>query len=302
MRAVSMDRRVARLRWQSRAGSPLRIACAACRATSRRSASRATLRAVTGGALAVTWAADSGAFEYTRNGKRFRYDIASRRTVPLGDSPPQRTRSRFRGVPAPDRGRQFDSATSPDGSRKAFYRDRNVWLSAADGSGEIARSPPTAASANRIKYGTASWVYGEELSQRTAIWWSPDGTQGRATTGSTSARCPTTTSRSNQTQACRTRSTPRRIRRPAAPNPVVDLFVYDVATKQSRADRRPRRPAVRQRRRRPLRLPRRVVARRPRAAVLPQNRRQNIMEVVAANPVDRRDAASSCARSGRPAG
>ena len=29
--------------------------------------------------------------------------------------------------------------------------------------------------AGRIKYGTASWVYGEELSQRTAMWWSPDG-------------------------------------------------------------------------------------------------------------------------------
>ena len=26
----------------------------------------------------------------------------------------------------------------------------------------------------RIKYGTASWVYGEELDQTTAIWWSPD--------------------------------------------------------------------------------------------------------------------------------
>ena len=26
----------------------------------------------------------------------------------------------------------------------------------------------------RIKYGTASWVYGEELSQTTAMWWSPD--------------------------------------------------------------------------------------------------------------------------------
>jgi dipeptidyl-peptidase-4 len=27
---------------------------------------------------------------------------------------------------------------------------------------------------DRIKYGTASWVYGEELGQTTAMWWSPD--------------------------------------------------------------------------------------------------------------------------------
>ena len=55
-------------------------------------------------------------------------------------------------------------------------------------------------------------------------------------------------------------STSRPIRRPGTPNPVVDLFVYDVATQEDDADRRPRRQAVRQRRRRPLRLSRRVVA------------------------------------------
>ena len=27
----------------------------------------------------------------------------------------------------------------------------------------------------RIKNGKASWVYGEELNQTTAFWWSPDG-------------------------------------------------------------------------------------------------------------------------------
>ncbi len=27
---------------------------------------------------------------------------------------------------------------------------------------------------NRLKFGEATWVYGEELDQRTAMWWSPD--------------------------------------------------------------------------------------------------------------------------------
>src|SRR5690606_26286805 len=27
---------------------------------------------------------------------------------------------------------------------------------------------------SRVKYATASWVYGEELEQTSAIWWSPD--------------------------------------------------------------------------------------------------------------------------------
>ena len=28
------------------------------------------------------------------------------------------------------------------------------------------------AKVSRVKYGSASWVYGEELNQNTAIWWS----------------------------------------------------------------------------------------------------------------------------------
>ena len=77
---------------------------------------------------------------------------------------------------APERGRQFDVADSPDGKLKAFYRDRNLWVSDAAGGGEVAITTD-GSEKDRIKYGTASWVYGEELGQRTAMWWSPDGTK-----------------------------------------------------------------------------------------------------------------------------
>ena len=43
-------------------------------------------------------------------------------------------RGRFGGRGGPERGRQFASADSPDGKRKAFYKDRNLWVSNADGS------------------------------------------------------------------------------------------------------------------------------------------------------------------------
>src|SRR5436190_1526098 len=76
----------------------------------------------------------------------------------------------------PDRGRQFQSTLAPNGALKAFYRDRNLWLSAADGSHETAITTDGSVS-SRVKYGTASWVYGEELSQQTAMWWSPDSTR-----------------------------------------------------------------------------------------------------------------------------
>jgi dipeptidyl-peptidase-4 len=74
------------------------------------------------------------------------------------------------------RGRQSDCAVSPNRLLKAFYRDRNVWLANFDGSNERALTTD-GSEKTRIKYGTASWVYGEELGQTTAIWWSPDSTK-----------------------------------------------------------------------------------------------------------------------------
>ncbi|HEV3141756.1 MAG TPA: hypothetical protein VGY57_14625, partial [Vicinamibacterales bacterium] len=39
--------------------------------------------AIKSGALAATWAGDSKSIEYTRDGKRYRYDVASHRTTEL---------------------------------------------------------------------------------------------------------------------------------------------------------------------------------------------------------------------------
>jgi hypothetical protein len=59
---------------------------------------------------------------------------------------------------------------------KAFYKDRNIFVSNADGSGEIALTTDGSVQ-ERTKYGVGSWVYGEELGQTSAIWWSPDGSK-----------------------------------------------------------------------------------------------------------------------------
>ena len=126
------------------------------------------------GSLNVRWV--DGGFEYFRDGKGYRYNLATRATEPAPSvtGPIAGQMGSRRG--GPERGRQFDSAVSPDGRRKAFYRNRNIWLSNADGSGEVAITSDGSEKA-RIKYGTASWVYGEELNQNTAMWWSPDGSK-----------------------------------------------------------------------------------------------------------------------------
>ncbi len=92
------------------------------------------------------------------------------------------------------RGRQADCVVSPDQKLKAFYRNRNLWVANFDGSNERAVTTD-GSEKTRIKYGTGSWVYGEELGQTTAIWWSPDSTQASGSTGSTKARCRTSSCR-----------------------------------------------------------------------------------------------------------
>lgn len=130
------------------------------------------------GRLSVTWKDDGAAFEYLRDGRRYRYDIASATTEDIGPTerprpPDEAPRPTTNRPERPRRGRQYTSAASPDGKSKAFYRNRNLWLGDADGANE--RPVTTDGSgATRVKYGTANWVYGEELFQNTAIWWSPD--------------------------------------------------------------------------------------------------------------------------------
>jgi dipeptidyl-peptidase-4 len=184
---------------------------------------------VRGGALSVSWHDDGKAFEFTRNGKRYHYEVQSRHESEIV-SPPDTPPPDRAPAAAPERGRQYETAVSPDGSMTAKYRDRNVWLSAADGTDERAVTTDGSA-ASRIKYGTASWVYGEELSQRTAMWWSPDSRM-LAYYRFDEREVRDSYVVLNQTQVQPALDTEAY---PAAgmANPVVDLFVYDVATRQS---------------------------------------------------------------------
>jgi dipeptidyl-peptidase-4 len=129
------------------------------------------------GVVSVKWQDGGKAFEFYRDGKAYRYDTATRATAETGPAPAGAEGARAGGrrrAGGPERGRQYTSAESPDKKLKAFYRDRNLWLSDASGAGEIAITTDGNEKA-RTKYGTGSWVYGEELDQTTAMWWSPNG-------------------------------------------------------------------------------------------------------------------------------
>jgi dipeptidyl-peptidase 4 len=183
------------------------------------------------GALAVQWNDDSSSFEYAWSGKKYRYDVAARQATVIGDAPEalQVGRGRGgRGTGQPARGRQFESAESPDKQFKAFYKDRNVWLSGADGGNPLAITTD-GSERERVKYGTASWVYGEELAQRSAMWWSPDSRK-LAYYRFDEKLVPDFYLQMNQTQVQDTLDV-EAYPKPGKPNPVVDVYVYDLASK-----------------------------------------------------------------------
>ncbi|HWN93818.1 MAG TPA: DPP IV N-terminal domain-containing protein, partial [Methylomirabilota bacterium] len=184
----------------------------------------------TSGALSVTWTNGGKAFDYQKDGKRFRYDVVSRTATEL----PKQTNaptSRRRDQPArPERGRQYTSARSPDGKFTATYRDRNVWLRPAKETNEIAITTEGNEEA-RTKFGSATWVYGEELFQSTAMWWSTNSKKLAFYRFDESA-VPPFYLQLNQTKIVSTADI-EPYAKAGGTNPIVDIFIYDLDTKKT---------------------------------------------------------------------
>jgi len=221
--------------------------------------------AVVSGAITPTWAEDGKTFSYTLAGKRYRFDLATLTAADEGaveaaaggggrggraGGPPAAGGRGGRGggnatlggcPPAQvDRGRQASCVGAPDGAMRAFYKERNIWIANADGTGEKAITTD-GSEEKRIKYGTASWVYGEELSQTTAIWWSPDSSKV-AFYRFDESRVKDFYLQMSQTgiqSALDVEAYPKA----GAPNPVADIFIYDTKTgKTTKVDVRDGRP------------------------------------------------------------
>ena len=241
--------------------------------------------AIKPGSVTVTWSDDSKTFEYPRDGKLYRYDVATRQTTEIGTAPEPGGRGGRggRGQGSPERGRQYAFADSPDKAFRAQFndKDRNLYLVNQSTKAET-RITTDGSRERRIKYGTASWVYGEELDQTTAMWWSPDGRK-LAFYRFDESGVPDYYLQLDQTKlqsSVDTEAYPKA----GAPNPVVDLLVYDVAANKTvRLDVRDGKP-----------FDNSVVGHyayhvhwSPDGQELlfhRTNRRQNILELVAANP------------------
>ncbi len=196
--------------------------------------SKAIPGSVKRGALAVQWQEDGRTFEYEWEGKRFRYDIASLRAVELPKTTNQAA-APANPDPGPEperreRGRQFTRAVSPDGEWKAFHRDSNVWLCRSGDTNAFAVTTNGTA-ASRVKCGTANWVYGEELDQTTALWWSGDSAK-LAFYRFDESQVTDYYLTLDHTRI-QTRLDTEPYMKVGTPNPIVDLLIYDLNSRRT---------------------------------------------------------------------
>jgi dipeptidyl-peptidase-4 len=187
------------------------------------------------GVSGVVWSADGKAVGYAKGGKNYRYDLTTHKAAEV-DQPVKGVaagggrRRRGGGGGGLERGRQVASTLSPDGKRKAYYKDNNLWLSDADDANPL-QLTADGSKAARIKYGTASWVYGEELEQHTAMWWSPDSRRV-AFYRFDESKVPDyylATNTLRVQDALDVEAYPKA----GAPNPIADIVIYDTQTKKS---------------------------------------------------------------------
>lgn len=188
------------------------------------------------GLLRATWKDGGKTLEYQKDGKTYRYDIAARKAEAVAEAPagPQRpgrgNRPAGRVFPGRRRAPQGAPVPSPDGKLQAFVRDRNLWVSDAQGGRETQVTSDGGEKA-RVRYGVVPWVYREELEQVTALWWSPDGRKV-AYYRFDESQVPDYYLALDQT-SLQSRPGVEPYPKAGAANPIVDLFVYDVAAKRA---------------------------------------------------------------------
>jgi dipeptidyl-peptidase-4 len=113
-------------------------------------------------------------------------------------------------------------------------------LSDADGSNEHALTTD-GSEKDRTKYGTGSWVYGEELRQTTAMWWSPDSKKV-AFYRFDESKVKDFFLGMDQT-AIQSTLNVEAYPKAGTDNPIAEIFIYDVESKQTvKADVRDGKP------------------------------------------------------------
>ena len=130
------------------------------------------------GTRSVRWDLDAGLAFVRLDGEWIVVDLqtceiredASDLDVPRATKKSDGEGGRRRRWSGPARGRQATRVVSPNETWTAVHEDNNVLLIDET---DVTRAITTEGT-DRMRFGTASWVYGEELGQSSAMWFSPD--------------------------------------------------------------------------------------------------------------------------------
>ena len=144
---------------------------------------------------------------------------------PEGDAPVP-DKSKLPKDPPPGRAKQRTQVTSPDGTSKAVFWDGSVYLENIET--HLLSLVIEAQKGEEIRYGTADWVYGEELDQSDAMWWSNDG-KFLAFYAFDDSQVPKYELLRGWDQL-RTSNAPMWYPKAGDPNPIAGLMVYELAT------------------------------------------------------------------------
>ena len=189
-----------------------------------------------GGKVAqIRWSDDGSSLQYTFAGKGKTLDLKSF-VISDSDAPasPEATegrRSQRRNGQSPvGRAQQRTVETSPDGKWKAVYGDFNITLESTASDTEKIRV--TNNGIDRLRFGTGCWVYGEELNQSDAMWWSPDSSKLAYYEVDEREMVDYHLTLDNTANYTKLQS----VRYPKAgdPNPKVSIWIYDLATKNTK--------------------------------------------------------------------
>ncbi len=183
----------------------------------------------------IRWSDDGSAVQYTLTGKRKSLDLKNFE-ISDGGAPatPEtnegRRGQRRNGQPGVGRAQQRTVETSPDGKWKSVYSDFNITLESTASENEKIRV--TSDGVDRLRFGTGCWVYGEELNQSDAMWWSPDSSKLAYYEVDEREMVDYHLTLDNTANYTKLQS----VRYPKAgdPNPKVSIWIYDLAKKSAK--------------------------------------------------------------------
>ncbi len=185
------------------------------------------------GRISAKWADDGKSFEYKFDGKEYRYDVKKKKATEIGQAgPPEDRYAMYRKMYAnrPQRGRQYTEEVSPDKNMKAIYRSGNIYITDSLGKNEVVVTTDGSIE-KRFTFGTATWVYGEELAQLHAMWWSPDSKK-LAFYHFDMSKVRNYYLQYEQTEIYDSMNI-EAYTKVGAINPVVELFIYDLETQKT---------------------------------------------------------------------